>query len=605
MPFLKRVTQTAFLSVVFMFAGATESDQTTDIIQLIEQMNEVDFPQNMQCEGSCFFNFFSGGGSDRLVHQCMVDICGPPDKNPRFMLSNTSFSKSIDPAILTQFDEEVAPALRASLDRGREHYKKALEDLEDLKTALNQDPTHPDWGEIARTIILNNSTFATSEKGTPIRKAYKHKKKDLDPKKSAFIHAYLQRENALREQIADKVRNQSLDQLRESVRNQIHANMKDFEKSMDSSLPKPMEVRYLEMGKKIVESSNRPQIEKMAIGLSTEAEMKSIGCQDEVCRQQIRQEMDLFKKIIEQMAETTKEKYDEIVFNRCKSNFIERASALEHTRTFKDNLPKYKEKIINTGFASYSPESRQQFENYMDGTLQIDVPNNADTVKAFRDYLPPASPKDQTGQTVSFRDLERVVLGDPIYTNICPLSQLTNTSDVFWRDRHQIELSFVSCALHDHGKGILAHEIGHAISLLFHEENKGKMSEFSSKQYQKLRACATKQYKGKTFNPETQKFYHDHQDDRLKTEENTADLFSYMVFQDDPTHYKCVLLQTSRDGSKYKGLDVLSSPQQIVPHSTPVFRVLMEAIHKRTKLSSACRRVMDKYKNKINFKPCF
>ena len=605
---MNQLTQTSFLSIVLIFASAnaTESSQTTAILQLIEQINQVDFPSNMKCEGACFFGFFkSSGKSDKLLQQCAMDICGPPNKNPIFLLSNTSFSEPSDPAVLAQFDNQVAPALRTNLDRRREYYKKAFSDLENLKASLNKDPTNPEWSASTYFIMMKYTVFTTSKRGTPIKEAYKSKNQALvDPQKQAFIESYLQRENTFREKTADEVRTQPLDQLKEQVRNEIEARLKHLE-NQNSYNPETMEVRFLEMAKKVIESPNRTNIEKMAINLASQAHMQSTSCQDEVCRQIIRKELDLLRQSIEKDAELTKKKYDEIYINECKSNFIEKAEAMKYTQTFKNNLPKYKQQIIKTGLAPYSEKSRQQFGSYINNTLQIDIPNNVDTIQAFRDYIPVSSPNSETGQTVSFVDLQRAV-SNPIYKNLCPSSQLKFLTDVFNRDQHKIEMSFASCAFHDHGKGTLAHEIGHAISLLFHPENTTKMSEFSTKKYHQLRTCASKQYKDKTLNPEMpQKGFFAHQNDKLKTEENTADLFSYMVFQDDPTHHQCTLLQTSTNGQNYKSLDVLQSPQMMSPHSTPFFRVLMEAIHKRTNLSSACRRVINKYKNKINFKPCF
>ena len=603
------ITVFASLFMVTMLAPATESDQVTDILQWIERVNQLDFPYHNQCGGLCFFNsLFSSGKSDKLLHKCMVDICGPPDENPKFILNNTSFSESLDPAVLAQFDQKVAPAIKAGLDRRRQHYKKTLDDLEGLKTTLDQDPTHPEWSAIAHAIITSNSRLSRSEKGTPINVA--RKKNHEDSKKSAFILASLQRENALREEIADTVRNQPIDSLRKSLRNRISARLKGYGDSnslTDLSSREDMEIRSLLAIEKNIENAPRPLMEDMMVNISAEAKMKTTSCQEESCRQIIQRQLDILKANIEATAEKAKEKYDEIQINRCKSHFIEKTEAMKHTQVFRSDLSKYKEKITTTGLASYSRQSRQKLANYMDNTLQIDIPNR-DTEKEFRDYIPHASHQNQERQTATFSDLKWAI-SNPRYRQVCPSSQMANLSDVFWKDQHKIKLSWTSCALHDHGKGILAHEIGHAISLLFNPsatEATLKMSAFSANEYQKLRACATKRYKDKAFSPEMpQNDLFAHQKDRLKTEEDTADLFSYMVFQDDPTHYQCALLQTSPDGSKYEGLEVLYKPKTGDPHSTPFLRVLMEAIHKRTKLSSACRKVIRKHKNKINFKPCF
>ena len=594
------------VSFCLIYVAKAETNKTSEldrILETIEQINKSDFPYHNQCEGLCFFgSLFSSGASDQLLQQCMVDICGPPEKNPNVMLSNTTFSEFVDPAILTQFDEKIAPVLRINLARQSDHYKKILDDLEGLKGALNKDPAHPEWSAIAHEIMLRHSLISISKKGTPIRVADKRHR--LDPEMESFVSSYLQRENVFREETAGKLRNLPIDQLREFLRNQTQIILKELSNKDPLHLTPQddLKLTFLESSHKVLDSSDRLAIAEMAINISATEKMKNTSCQDEVCRQIIRQEMDLFKK---QMAEKVKETEGEQEIHRCRSNFIERTEAVKHTRTFRDHFPKYKQKIIQTGLSSFSMKSRQQFENYMDNTLQIDM-FNTDTEKEFRDYMPISKSHSQTGETLSFNDLKQTAL-NPKYNYICPPAQFTDSIDMFDRTQNKISLSWTSCALHDHGKGILAHEIGHAISLLFHSKNKEKMSKFSANEYQKLRDCASKRYKKQSLNPELipeMESYYAHPNDKLKTEEDTADLFSYMVFQEDPTHYECLLLQANKDSSKYKGLEILNK-SQLDPHSTPFLRVLMEAVHKRTKLSSACRKVIRKYKSKINFKPCF
>ncbi len=614
---IKQAALIALLLLTHSFSLAKEPDQTADILDMIEELNTSDFSiNNMQCKGSCIFNLFSSSKkTNKLSHQCMVDICGPPGKNPRFVLNNTNFAEVAgghSKNVLAQFDQDLAPAIKKGLARRREHYKKALDDLENIKTALNSDPAHPDWGTIAYNIVNSYSSVPLGKNGVQTRVIIE----DLsnEPKKKRWLDSYLKMENTLRAKIEKEVKKQSISDLRESIKNQIQTLLADYENIDPSALTarESLEVRTLENFYKKSAEPNRALVENIAVivgGMLSAKELIQAECGEE-CKQIVREELALFQKGVANMATISEETDDSTFLNECKSNFIEHSSAMKYTQTFRENLPQYKEKIIETGFARYSLQSRQQFENYMQNTLQIDMPRMS-IEKEFIDNMNSTSSSltSSFGSYVSFNDLRRSI-SDPKINQICPVnSGLQGLSDVYRHDQHKINLSFTSCALHNHGKGILAHEIGHAISSLFRPENKEvKMSERSYSQYQELRACATKRYKRKTLNPTVpESRAWSHKNDRLRTEEDTADLFSHMVFQDDPTHYQCALLGTStnKDGIRYIGLDVLYKSEIADPHSTPVFRVLMEAIHKRKKLSSACQKIVRKYKNKINFTPCF
>ena len=45
-----------------------------------------------------------------------MDICGSPDKNPPFVFNNTNFAKGVDPDVLKQFDQNIAPFLRVLME---------------------------------------------------------------------------------------------------------------------------------------------------------------------------------------------------------------------------------------------------------------------------------------------------------------------------------------------------------------------------------------------------------------------------------------------------------------------------------------------------------
>ena len=163
-----------------------------------------------------------------------------------------------------------------------------------------------------------------------------------------------------------------------------------------------------------------------------------------------------------------------------------------------------------------------------------------------------------------------------------------------------INLSLFSCLHPHHGQGVASHEMAHLLSWLFMQN---KLSEKSYGSYKKLRECATKRYKhlkAPSIQSDT------HENDQLKTEEDTADLISYLAVPDKKSHYSCALLSITAAGTQYKETDLLNNGLKgFSPHSNSLLRVLFEAIHKRVELSSACKRVVEHYKDDIDFTPCF
>lgn len=119
------------------------------------------------------------------------------------------------------------------------------------------------------------------------------------------------------------------------------------------------------------------------------------------------------------------------------------------------------------------------------------------------------------------------------------------------------------------------------------------------------------------FHDSGKKWHHKH--DKYKTEEDTADLITYQVFQGDLNLFACNLFELYKKGDAIEGpseeywnLCVVdpgyfsnTTHYNGAPHSEPLLRVIMEAIHKRMEFPDSCQRVVDIYSDRINFEPCF
>ena len=553
------------------------------LLKQIDQMNAPDFPWGKACTEDC--PAVSPENEQVLIHQCAVDICGPPHQNPKFIFDNTHFDEDIDPHIAMQFDQYIAPIAKSAIDSYHDYYKYKLNQLRDIKSNLLSNTEHPLWDHIADG-ILQGKTFIEEEQ------------------KIQAMNAYHKKRQSIREEMANTIKEKTTEQGRQFLKPQIQSFLSNYENNQSRfSTINQSAIEYLSDRLKHLDNMGKTSIEVVAGDFSVlSARMTKPLCMDESCKRMVMQEINK----IEDNINTRKQ--DDI--NYCKSTFIEQSHKIKQAQTFKKHLPQYRDAIIKTGFANYSTESRQQFENFTNNSLSINIPNT-DTVQHFEDHIKDkiVNISDYTKQSER-KSLRNLLALSQQESGVCPRLS-ANDFNGFAYDLG-VYLSVFSCNFHDHGKKSLAHEIGHAVSHVFSPiithpiDQDIKMSELSYEKYKKLRQCGTQRYKNGDLT-QSKSHYKLHENDKIKTEEDTADLFSYMVFQDDPTHYQCALLTTSKDGGQYEDLQVLYDNKHPMKdrYSTFFLRVLMEAIHKRTQLSPACQQVIDKYKDRINFKPCF
>jgi hypothetical protein len=158
-------------------------------------------------------------------------------------------------------------------------------------------------------------------------------------------------------------------------------------------------------------------------------------------------------------------------------------------------------------------------------------------------------------------------------------------------------LSKFSCTHVVAGKQVLAHELGHAMSNAFIQK---KLSEQSLKDFLKLRTCANSHYKKPSVMSPDPNFMFP--GDSFRTEEDTADLISYLAYADVGL-MECALLDRNAKGTAYTDLSVKNS-MEADPHSSSMFRVLQEAVHKKKELPSSCKKVIEQNKD-IGFNLCF
>ena len=305
------------------------------------------------------------------------------------------------------------------------------------------------------------------------------------------------------------------------------------------------------------------------------------------------------KQFIQQAGNNTDEQH---YLKYCESLYAVIIKQDQQIQKYKKDIKRYKDKFLNTIFADYSETSRQQFANYMNNTLIIDLPEE-NGEKQFINHInniATATKKDPTGK-FNFSIIMKVISES---ASICPsyiASERIGGSPVYVSGKNKILTSFINYGFQKHGKQVFAHELAHALSEQF---TKGELSQSSYKRYKQLRSCVKKRFAFDDSYIQARKNSIYHENDKLSTEEDMADLISHLVFQNEPTIALCLKIGPSeKDNTKYRNLKIIEFAGE--EYSTPFLRVIMEAIHKRKKLSPSCQQVVDMYKDRVNFEPCF
>ena len=346
-------------------------------------------------------------------------------------------------------------------------------------------------------------------------------------------------------------------------------------------------------------------------------------CTDEVCQkaiQEIIEGYDLEKSANElEMKNKEKEELKKEMLSYCKSHFARESIKDYETSDFVKLIPKVKEALMNNVISKYSELSQNNFSSYLQDELDTNVhkstPSMAewfinDIDKKYKNFK--ENPNEKSYDNYDFKNYIDQLLSYETYDSgeidltenneICNDYPASVAWDGFYTgegsEKDAIDISPFSCTHHSFGKGILAHELGHALSNAF---QKNKLSKPSYEKFMELRQCTNSLNK----QPKTYDGPRDieHPGDQLTTEEDMADLISVLVIPDKSLLYNCALLEPKIDGKSY--LEVALHVDYLTPHSPPLVRILREAIHKRVALPASCRELMEQNKDNFRFEPCF
>ena len=167
-----------------------------------------------------------------------------------------------------------------------------------------------------------------------------------------------------------------------------------------------------------------------------------------------------------------------------------------------------------------------------------------------------------------------------------------------------IGVSSFSSNYPSYGRGIIAHELGHALSYFFTQEGRDLEN---YEDFMELRACSSgidRKSQGRQA-PSSHRLIV-HEGDHYRTEESMADLLSYLALPDQKILYQCALLDRNLDNTAFLNVNI-SNHNARDTHLAPLVRVLQEAIHKRVDLPTSCQEFIKEREERgeFHFGACF
>lgn len=549
-----------------------------------------------------------------LFQQCAVDLCGPANKSPKYaFLNNTPYE--INPEATQEFYEQLRPAIRQAIKAQMENNRTALKDFENkfMDPASNLNPQ--EWDEIFETLYKDYIQTTYSQNGLKYRLVQQPPLPPPSSQEGAAILSYINNKNK-RTSSSTAGKLADLD-LSVSEKRFLTQQYQDFLREYKNNRTRFTEYDAEEitrLGQKL-KGSNYFDYEDFAETLDN-LRKKSKGisfCTEEKCKNLIQTKLQsLHRALTTPMSSPyNQEEYLNRYLRECQAKYNVSIGDAQSATVYRENLDEYKKKFLNAVFTNSESQSGKFYQNYMN-TIHFNLPRpGQDIVQSMLQNIKDNSAAKVDNKTSLSKFVERNKEFQEVIQSICP-SPVEFESDSFSPFANTLNISNFSCMFHEHGKQTLAHELGHTLSHWFNthkpHDQPNNPSAITYQEYMKLRECASKR---RTINnapkPRRDRFLHD--GDKWRTEEDVADLIAYKVFPDDPTPAECFILRPSDDGSKYKGLKILYPPSKnryiTDTHSTPLLRAIMEAIHKRKKLSFACQKIVNMYSDRINFEPCF
>lgn len=309
----------------------------------------------------------------------------------------------------------------------------------------------------------------------------------------------------------------------------------------------------------------------------------------------------------------------------CQSLF--RINSLTRTEEVESDriVVEVKSSIMNSYFSNFSDETREELQNYLNERVKFDYDlSRARTVEDIQQNINLVNDmmNIERERIPNLTIFELVYMFSP-YNNDMYRSNVNNITSIcdggpnsergvplIWDaflpqegyHHDSIYVSHFSCNNPSMGKGIIAHEIGHAINYFFsNEENTSKESSIN---YKSQRICSNNMTHPDYQRPiqrslaNTTFFTGDH----LRSEEDMADFISSLV-STEKSHPHCVKLRINSNESRYDNaeIDFMANNDN---HSPPLIRALRRLYLRNEVISPSCQHVINQYSEQYGFHRC-
>lgn len=639
--------------------GAEHFD--TGILGIVDEINHqrlhTDYSK-LICSGMLGYNSKSSGGytsTTDSLKACVLSLCGNPSENTQSaFVTNLNYEQFLTKDIKKKI-EKLEPLMKKSIELVGASKLKQLADLEShliengkLKNLNFNEMSEENKSEISHNIFSPYLDVGVDLKASLNNRVKVKIKKERNIPADVFLNLKnyaVDYENYLKKN-TDKF--QELGLYSEDEMDQVEKNRKTEAITAFNSnraLFSKEEQDDLEFKLKRLGAYEKIEGQYMiffALGeveralsnhiLKFKAQLDQPTCSDPKGCNKIFEDYLNNLQIEKKLSDIKKDLLDpnikEQSINRCKAQVVAQMETQSDLDTATKLVNATKVKMDQDVFDKFSAHSKKILQDYFKDNINVNSTNpntifaQKDPVVAFEDRADRFLNNDLVGNASStkkspiaellemskysdendlFADIDSpcpsIVLGNA-WDKYLPLGNASSKTKELFSKFPPKDTLFISSSTCHHdlrGKAVVAHELGHAINQIFKTM---KLSTESTKFYKQLRQCATDNY----VHFVADKTFYSTEGDGLETEEDTADLFSYMTYQNEDDYFSCALLKPSPSGKTYDDLAFLLDNDDT--HSTATYRLIMEAINKGRNLPISCQKAILENKDKLRFKKC-
>lgn len=635
-----------------------------EVINVLDDINQQDliktYPIN-KCEDQLISSVsYSPHDKNKLISDCAFALCGAPEKNRLAYSTNSNFQMYVNSEIKKEL-EALSPSLNQVLEKSQKNnllVAQALESqLNNGKIAATPDAWSEWFKQQLSYDIFSKYFNPTIDLKKPIDQRYRininSSAKNLDPEFKKMLEIYTK-------EYENYIKNDSLMFLQKGLYTAAELKIKASQRlthlkkifnskfsamSTEDSVRISSDIFGLESAFKknpikgatlfyYLESIEKRLNKVIAPNIITK--IKNPTCSEKRACQKIYQ--DYLNNY--NLSQVTKKFRDDINNPKAKDRALNHCKAIITARMNQNSDVKKAIQLFNevkidmekNVFSKFSNHSRNLLKDYFEKKIIIAVEDfnvygktptdlTLQTKQSINNYLKSKDsvllPKtqeevlkrilimgDNTHDVDAFMDKgspcnsKPQLLASDSYVARSLIETLPPEDQVRFAKSGNNDLMFVSdftCRNELRGKAIIAHELGHAINNIF---SRFKLSAESALLYKGLRKCTTDNYI--PFTPSTAK--HAYPGDSINTEEDFADLFSFMTYKDNNDLFSCALLSPTRDEKQYGNLSLDLSISDV--HSPNFYRLIMEMINKKTTVPVSCQKVLDSESSRFRFKKC-